>query len=207
MISNLLITITQQQLRSINQSHIIKAFDTIDHKAILKELYNLGFSQPALKLVWSYITGRNHRVISRDSRKSSTQYTTSGVPQGSAPGPKLFLASINSIFSELHYCKQSHGLFADDLEIHISTSPHEFESAVNILRSEATRIASYFNSKDLELNTKKIEAMVIGSDHNLISLKSKYGDGGLPRIQVQGEYIQYSEKVKYLGITLTSGLK
>ena len=186
---------------------IKKAFDTINHKEILKELFNLGFSQSALRLLWSYITNRNHKVVSKDGHESSIQFTTSGVPQGSAPGPKLFLASINSLFSALNYCKQSHGLFADDLEIHISVSVHDFESAVSKLRSEASSIANYFNSKGLELNTKKIEAIVFGSDYNLNNLKSKYGNGGLPKIQIQGEHIEYSDKVKYLGITLTSDLK
>ena len=76
-----------------------------------------------------------------------------------------------------------------------------------MLRSEAIRAANYFKSKGLELNTKKIKAKVFGSDHNLISLKSKYADGGFPKIQVQGEYTQYSEKVKYLGITPKSDRK
>ena len=67
-------------------------------------------------------------------------------------------------------------------------------------------IASYFNSKGLELNTKKIEAIVFGSDHNLSIIKCTF-NGNLPRVQIQGEYINFSDKVKYLEITLTSNLK
>ena len=40
-----------------------KAFDTVDHKIILKKLYAYGIRGVALKLLESYLSGRSQYVV------------------------------------------------------------------------------------------------------------------------------------------------
>ena len=94
-----------------------KAFDSVDHSALFMELRRLGFTNNALNLCYSYLIGRKQAVINELGDKSSFLSTSSGVPQGSSPGPILFAAVINSINNYLKFCKFSFHLFADDLPL------------------------------------------------------------------------------------------
>ena len=93
-----------------------KAFDSVDHVSLLIALLKLGFTNDALKLCHYYLTGRKQAVNNELGEKSSFLSTSSGVPQGSSPGPILFAAVINSIDRYLRYYKYSFHLFADDLQ-------------------------------------------------------------------------------------------
>ena len=59
-----------------------KAFDTVDHKILLKKLYAYGVRDVALKLLESYLSDRYQYVV-YDNQKSETLSITCGVPQGS----------------------------------------------------------------------------------------------------------------------------
>ena len=72
-----------------------RAFDLIDHEALLQECRNMKFSPDAIKWVHSYISGRTHAVVCQDEQ-SDFLPVTSGVSQGSSPGPIFFSILINS---------------------------------------------------------------------------------------------------------------
>ena len=74
-----------------------KAFDSICHQSLLFELRSLGFLAGALHLIHFYITGRSQAVVDQDHKPTNFDNTSSGVPQGSSPGPIFFLALINSL--------------------------------------------------------------------------------------------------------------
>ena len=66
-----------------------KAFDTINYELLIAKLHACGFTNPALKMVYSYLKNRWHRT------KINTIFSTwkellTGVPQGSILGPLLF---------------------------------------------------------------------------------------------------------------------
>ena len=75
---------------------LTKAFDTIDHKIILRKMSCLGVDQAAIKWFSSYLSGRTQRCIV-NGKLSTARTLSCGVPQGSILGPLLFLIYINDL--------------------------------------------------------------------------------------------------------------
>ena len=93
-----------------------KAFDTVSHDIILNKLktqYNIDGA--LLKFFANYLQGRRQRVV-LENTESECVDVLSGVPQGSIPGPLLFLLFINDICIGLN--KDTNiGQYADDTKI------------------------------------------------------------------------------------------
>ena len=75
-----------------------KAFDTIDHRILLRKLYSYGIRSIMLKWIESYLTDRSQYVVF-DDKVSKTRGIKCSVPQGSILGPLLFHLSVNDIFN------------------------------------------------------------------------------------------------------------
>ncbi len=88
-----------------------KAFDTIDHELLLKELEPYGIRGRALKWFQSYLKDRYQYVV-YNGVKSEVKQVQCGVPQGSVLGLLLFLVYINDLPISLN--KLETILFADD---------------------------------------------------------------------------------------------
>nr|CAB3263137.1 uncharacterized protein LOC104265527 [Phallusia mammillata] len=95
-----------------------KAFDTIDHKIMLKKLYACGIRGVALDWFESYLGGRSQHVFYYDFISTNKQGISLGVPQGSILGPLLFIIYVNDFPTCLHYSTPL--MFADDTTIIVS---------------------------------------------------------------------------------------
>ena len=70
-----------------------KAFDTIDRTILLHKLTYYGLEDSTLILVETYLKNRKQYTEIEDC-KSEMLPLTIGVPQGSIPGPSLFIIYI-----------------------------------------------------------------------------------------------------------------
>ena len=95
---------------------IKKAFDSCDHKILLRKLKHYGLNKMAVKWFESYLTGRK-QVTFYGGEHSEELALTCGIPQGSILGPLLFLIFINDmpLATEL-----TTTLFADDTTYQMS---------------------------------------------------------------------------------------
>ena len=88
-----------------------KAFDTVNHKILLKKLEHYGIRGQANSWFSSYLTSRKQMVV-LDGVLSPLLDITCGVPQGSILGPLLFLIYINDMHQAVKFSTVYH--FADD---------------------------------------------------------------------------------------------
>ena len=71
-----------------------KAFGTLDCSIILDKLTSLGMNRSSVQRFRSYLTMRTKSVCT-NGILSEPQPISLGVPQGSVPGPLLFIIYIN----------------------------------------------------------------------------------------------------------------
>lgn len=91
-----------------------KAFDKVNHLALLSRMNYFGFSESLLTLFCSYLRGRK-QFVSFNGFSSDEFVVESGVPQGSNLGPLLFTMFIDSLKNHIINCEFL--LYADDLKL------------------------------------------------------------------------------------------
>lgn len=176
-----------------------KAFDCVYHPLLLFKLKAVGFSESCVGWVESYLSNRR-QCVKTYNNESCWRPVTRGVPQGSVLGPLLFSLYINDVTTVIQH-SQCH-LYADDLQIYQHFPISNFQNTVNDTNIDITSIISWANRHGLKLNESKTQVIVIGSSR----LIPKIDLTTAPKLKIMDHYLDYSDKVKNLGLLITRNL-
>ena len=126
-----------------------KAFDTVDHKILLKKLWCYGFQNQSFDWFESYLTDRQQLTLVNNIMSDLLQEDVYGVPQGSVLGPLLFLLYIDDIKSVIQnaYCH----LYADDTIILKGAS--DPDSLIASLERELSNVDHWLSINKMTINT------------------------------------------------------
>ena len=116
--------------------NISKAFDKVWNEVLLYKLKSMGISGELYNLLENYLLGRFQRVV-LNGQTSSWRPILAVVPQGSIPGPLLFLVYINDLPKGL---KLNANFLAD--ETSLFTIVKDKNESANILNDDLQLISN-----------------------------------------------------------------
>lgn len=177
-----------------------KAFDTVPHLNLLIKLKKIGFSDPVVLWIYSYLSGRTQAVLDETDGSSSWLTTTSGVPQKSVLGPLLFSLYINDIGDALSY--SNHMIFADDIQIYLSCSPADLRQDLKLITHDATALSNYASTNGLHLNPAKSKVIIFGSAFYTNNIDFDL----IPPVVISGVFLPFVDEVRNLGVIFDSNL-
>ena len=140
--------------------------------------------------VSSFVCGREQTVQFRGSR-SDWSIVTSGIPQGSVLGPRLFNLFVNDI---THVVQSKCVLFADDTLLYRIIRN---ETDMQMLQADITHVINWCSINKMQLNATKTKVLRIAPRNRNVE-KTKY--------TIDDNTIEQVNSIKYLGITLNSSL-
>jgi hypothetical protein len=186
-----------------------KAFDTVDHKILLKKLSKIGVSEATLKWFESYLKNR-YQYVSVGSSASNLLCIKIGVPQGSILGPLLFLIYINDLPKISNLLSF---LFADDTTLLSSHS--DLNTLIDTVNLEFQKIIHFFRAHKLSIHPTKTKFMLFSNSPtahslpcNIFANYNNFGQNNPDLIYTLEKITSNSETpaIKFLGIYIDHSL-
>ena len=138
-----------------------KTFDCIAHNLLIARLVAYGFSNTALRYVYSYLSNRK-QCVRINNTYSNYQKIISGVPQGSILGPIFFNLSINNLLFFVSEVLLNN--FAD--ENTLSAFAETILELIDVLQSGSEIVIDWFKNNKMIVNPDKFQAILLDkSDH------------------------------------------
>ena len=166
-----------------------KAFDTVDHKILLKKLYYYGIANNDLAWFESYLSNWI-QYCSIDGHDSERKTNPDGIPQGSSLGPILFLVYINDLTCTVEHSETN--LFADDTNI--TCTDKMLREAQQKINDDLAVLGKWLAANKLSANLIKTEYMILATAPKLN--KMDFG----PLIKLNGKPIKRVSTSYYLGL-------
>lgn len=168
-----------------------KAFDSVDHNLLFKKLNLLKISDEAIKLLKSFLNSRK-QYVEIDGKKSETELSTLGVPQGSKFSSLFFLVFIDDIFKV--DLKGKMILYADDIALTYSCK--KIEILNEEMQYDLNKLKTYLSKNLLKLNTKKTNYIIFKKNLKNYNFQLFYDN----------EVITKANEVTYLGLKINNNL-
>ena len=185
------------------------AFDTVSHELLLTVLKEqFGINGVALDWYENYLKPRCFKVCI-NGMYSIQKTMDFSVPQGSTQGSYLFICYASTL-NEIASKSLTLNGFADDHSIRKSFKPTEpkgnssfvhtnEDDTITIMEKSMLDIKSWMDAVKFKLNETKTEFVYFGGRHQLVKTQRD-------TININGEIIQCTNKIKYLGGHLDSSL-
>ena len=192
---------------AINNNEIIvscffdiqKCFDSISHKILLQKLSLHGVNGKELNWFTNYLTNRKQRVKCNNQICEPLAIST-GVPQGSALGPFLFLVFINDFPQHIRHSLSN--LFADDGTLY--TTGKTIRETESKMQQSVNDASKWYDNNNIPLNIPKTSCMLSGSESllNRIDENEK-----VLNLYLKDEKLYQVSKCPYLGMQVDNNLK
>ena len=134
--------------------------------------------------------------MSANGERSSPLTRTTGVPQGSLPGPLFFSLFINDLPKYVKHCKFQ--LYADDFIIYLHGDPNKLTDVIYKINEDLASISRWASQNGLVINTSKSQALWVCSRAYL----DLVDNANLPPITLNGATIYSGDSFKILGVTV-----
>lgn len=184
--------IDNKKISLLTLCDLSKAFDSINHKLLLKKL-----TDNKIDIFWfeNYLNDRTQSVRINDHISSSSKISY-GVPQGSILGPLLFTIFVNDMSENIIDCLLIQ--YADDTQLLHSGTVDELHNLIR--RAEATICTAkqYFCKNGLMLNSDKTQCIFIGSRQLIKRIPND------TEISIDNSHIIPCNHVKNLGVYIDS---
>ena len=197
--SDLLNAADEGKLSLLALLDLSSAFDTIDHRILLKRLeLSFGIKGTVLKWFESYMSNRTQSV-SIDGNKSNPSILHFGVPQSSVLGPILFSLYSQPVHDIINDHLFNNHIYADDTQLYKSVDIAQLPYAITSLDLCVSHVSSWMAANKLKLNESKTEVMLVGT-------KNKVEAANIRCITLCNENITVVDRVKNLGVIMDSNL-
>ena len=135
-----------------------KAFDSVPHKRLMKQVESFGIQGEALKWIEAFLSNRRQQVRA-NGELSAFKPVLSGVPQGSILGPVLFTLYVNDIPAELETLIS---LYADDTKIYSAITS---ASSIESLKSDLKKLENWAILMQMKFHPAKCKIMHLGKNN------------------------------------------
>ncbi len=165
-----------------------KAFDTVDHELLLKDILHLELSDTLIKFLCSYLRGRQQYTVFRNC-KSKYRVVRQGVPQGGVLSPLLFNLYMRSLPAPPGNIKLIS--YADDCQV-LNSGP-TIDKTCHEINPYLDQLVKWFKERSLEISPEKSTATIFTTFSNEVSTT-------LP-ITIMGKDVPTVKHPKILGVT------
>jgi hypothetical protein len=170
-----------------------KAFDTVPHERLLRQVSSLGIKGQLLNWIRSFLTGRRQKVKVHDA-VSSWRPVESGVPQGSVLGPTLFAMFVCDVPSVVD---NMISMFADDTKLYNVIT--DMDSGTS-LSDDLNKLQAWSDKMQMKFHPEKCKVMHLGLRNPCTDYFMRKNDGTVHELQ-------NTTSEKDLGVTVDNQLK